>query len=357
MHLEQARRFAGFRHYSRSIWGIRTAIVIAAGSLTACGEPPVGPSAPVAPTAEMRLARVRAQAELSGYVQDGIIGVYTPEGLFELNLTQSTLRIPDGAYITEMPTDVVLNYLQAFQDVIDNHAAQAERIAANTDTALYANCWNGGLCETFRVPARPGLAGRRTPMGFTPPARRQDRRPRGPQVAAYENPYDCRDAALAIYEKTGVWRSAKTHAEAVLREMRSELKQQLIPGLEVEDFEGFQGKAKTWADFLAGANDMYQDYQTFDDFRNFISMLNAGAELMSAKLSLEVTVVQYNALGCQNPNGSRWPLDTSTGRTMAGPSLGGGTSEYSYVCHDKAIKDSEGWIIGVVQVCEYLFSS
>lgn len=219
------------------------AAVLLLGGMPACGEWPTTPQAvPVVLMSDF-------DKKLSSYVVDGTFHMYMDVGLVKLDMRNSVLEFPNGRKITQLPTSVVEHWATAFQTLIDDPASQAKAMLESdeppADTAIY-DCKNG-FCETLRAPqfdsrhrvnGRPqGRVGRTRIRPFTrrAPASSSTVIPFSATASLTEEPANCYDASLYLYNMVQEHRSAESQANYWLSQIDDMIKKALEPPMDPID--------------------------------------------------------------------------------------------------------------------------
>ncbi|MEX2177789.1 MAG: hypothetical protein WD801_03705 [Gemmatimonadaceae bacterium] len=135
----------------------------------------------------------------------------------------------------------------------------------------------------------------------------------------------CDDLARSIYAETQQWKSAKERFDYHVRELFMTI----------------------------GSNHPYaQVYRA----THWVGMSVASRDVIFFDLKLDILATHYNLYDCWKQNSPHW-APTSSGQTLPGPSLGGSTTKYGWVCTTRLAVDETGFPIGPVETCEYIFGA
>jgi hypothetical protein len=119
------------------------------------------------------------------------------------------------------------------------------------------------------------------------------------------------------------------------------------------DSEAMKDHLKRFADLaMNGGNRPYLEIELSVEWAHYN---HAMFDVMYYRIQLDYFAAKYNLYNCWNTESGFWS-PSSGGDTMPGPSLGGSTTQYGWVCSTRLQNDENGNLIPV-ESCEYIFAA
>ena len=314
-------------------------VTLALAAPSCAGDAPMAPPTGLAPL-----------SATASFIGSGTITISTDQGSYTINTATSELTGPGGRLLMNIPTDVVAELATTFQHIVDDPATQFENalaadkpIADDPSPPPQDNLPDNGTdcgneCATYRAgppsrtgpraTTRPQLHDRRTTRRgvFKPAAFRGT----AMTLTTTRRFGYCNDLALKIYGHSTSWKNAK---------------------------QAYFDATRDWLELYFGLAQI----RTWDDAARYITahlrMQTAGYIIAREGATLDILAMDYDRWDCWNMDNGHWSPTSSAKQTMPGPSMGGSTTQYGWVCKEVMILDEDGWPIGVKSVCEYMFAA